>query len=67
MFCMVVSLAPNPVFRSVSLVGLFPLGVGLAGGVDFGGFRMISNEIVKGEIYEGLGIYDDMGWGVILV
>lgn len=66
-FCMVVSLAPNPVFRVVPFVGLLPfVGAGIVageGGVS-GGLR---NREVCGELYNGLGVYDGFGWGIVLV
>lgn len=66
-FCIVVRLTPNPVFRVVPFVGLFPLGNRLAGGEGFNVFKRFGGEIFDGGIYNGLGTYDSVGWGVILV
>lgn len=61
MFCIVVRLAPNPVFRVVPFMGLLPfclsggcwwLGVGSLG---------VSSLRVNGELFGGLGVYDGIG------
>lgn len=67
MFCIVVRLTPNPVFRVVPFVSLFPLGGRLMGGGNFRVFKGFSREIVTGDVFGGLGVYDGVGWGVILI
>lgn len=69
MFCMVIRLAPNPVFRVVPFVGLLPL---IGGGevMASGWIRVYGvpvGNIVKGGLYRGLGMYDGFGWGVVLI
>lgn len=66
-FCMVVRLTPNPVFRVVPFVGLLPFLMGSLGRgarFVFGGINFFN---VDGDLFRGLGAYDGIGWGRALV
>lgn len=69
MFCMVVRLAPNPVFRVVPLISLFPFvgGVVLLKGRRVGVLRGMGRVDLSGSLFLGLGVFDGLGWGVVLV
>lgn len=69
-FCMVVRLTPNPVFRVVPFIGLVPFCIrGRAGISVF--FSSIRNRYIEferqGSLYAGLGEYDGLGWGRMLI
>lgn len=67
-FCMVVSLTPNPVFRVVPFLGLLPfLGSGQLGETNNVIGKTRNNIEISGDLFLGLGTYDGVGWGRVLV
>lgn len=68
-FCIVTSLAPNPVFRVVPMIGILPF-LGLKvyfRFIDFTSKGELSYRNRYGDVFFGLGLYDGLGWGIVLV
>lgn len=61
MFCIVVSLAPNPVFRVVPFVGLLPFVGGWVRAGEGGVSGQSRGVEMCGDLYSGLGVYDGFG------
>nr|YP_010688215.1 NADH dehydrogenase subunit 6 [Pillucina pisidium (Dunker, 1860)]WBR65409.1 NADH dehydrogenase subunit 6 [Pillucina pisidium (Dunker, 1860)] len=67
MFCMVVSLTPNPVFRVVPFVSLFPLGVEMKKSTSPMMNKECEFNLLGDNVLGNLGVYDSVGWGLLLV
>lgn len=67
-FCMVVRLTPNPVFRVVPFLGLLPfLGSGQLRETGSLLRKEQDNVEMRGDLFFGLGTYDGVGWGRVLI